>query len=86
MGNHLRITKEELLKKLYYDLKNPAAYPGKSKLLQEAKKHDTNISIEDVEERSKSQLTYTLHKPIRLNFKTRPVVVHQIDKQWQLDW
>ena len=41
---------EELLKKLYYDLKNPAVYFGKSKLLQEAKKHDTNISVEDVEE------------------------------------
>ena len=30
---------EKLLKKLYYDLKNPAAYAGKSKLLQEAGNH-----------------------------------------------
>ena len=30
------MNKEELLKKLYYDLKNPAAYAGKSKLSQEA--------------------------------------------------
>ena len=39
MGNHLRMSKEEPLKKLYYDLKNPAAYAGKSKLLQEAGNH-----------------------------------------------
>ena len=31
------------------------------------------------------QLAYTLHKTIRLNFKTRPVVVHRIDEQWQND-
>ena len=76
------MTKGELLKKLYYDLKNAAAYAGKSKLLQEAKKDDTNISIEYVEEWLKLQLAHTLHtlhKTINLNFKTRPVVVHQID-------
>ena len=78
------MTKEELLKKLYHDLKNPATYAGKSKLLQEAKKHDTNISTEDVEQWSKSQLAYTLHKPMGLNFKTKPVVVHQIDEQIDL--
>ena len=33
------MNKEELLKKLYFDLKNAAAYAGKSKLLQEAGKH-----------------------------------------------
>ena len=79
------MTKEELLKKLFYDLRNQAAYAGKSKQLQEAKKHDTNISIEDVEEWLKSQLTYTLYKSTRLNFKTRPVLVHEIDEQWQID-
>ena len=61
--NFSGMTKEEVPKKLlYYDLKNPAAYAGKPKLLQEAKKHDTNISIEDVEEWLKSQLAYTLRK------------------------
>ena len=49
------MTKEELLKKIYYDLKNPAAYAEKSKLLKKAKEHESNISIEDVEEWLKSQ-------------------------------
>ena len=31
------------------------------------------------------QLAYTLHRPVRLNFKTWPVVVHRIDEQWQID-
>ena len=48
------MTKVKLLKKLYYDLENPAAYTGKAKLIQEAKKYDPNISIEDVEELLKS--------------------------------
>ena len=79
------MTKEALLKKLYYDFKNPAAYAEKSKLLQIAKKHESNISIEDVGEWLKFQSANTLHKSIRLNFKTRSVVVHQIDEQWQID-
>ena len=70
------MNKEELLKKLYSDLKNSGVYAGESKLLQEAKKHDLNISTEDVDELLKSQLTYYLHKLICLNFKTRPVMVH----------
>lgn len=43
------------------------------------------MSIEDVEEWLKSQSAYTLHKPVGLNFKTRLVVAHQIDEQWQID-
>ena len=66
--------------------KKLAAYGRKSKLLQEAKKNGPNISIEDVEEWLKSHLAYTLHKPRCLNFKTRPFAVHQINKQWQIDW
>ena len=68
------MNKKELVKKLYYDLKNPVAYAGKSKLLQEAKKRGSlyinRISIEDAEEWLKSQLAYTLHKLIRFNFIT----------------
>ena len=82
-GNHRRLTKEELLKKIYYDLKNPAAYAGKSKLFQEAKKHDWNISIENVEEWLKSKFVYTSTDTSQL--KMRPVVVRQIDEQWQID-
>ena len=48
------MTKEELLKKLYHDLKNPVAYAEKFKLLQEAKKHDSYMSVEDVEDWLKS--------------------------------
>ena len=36
------MAKEELVKKLYYDLQNPAAYVGKSKLLQEEENHLRN--------------------------------------------
>ena len=79
------MTREELLKKLYYALKNPAAYAGKSKLFKEVKKHDSNIPIKDVEELLKSQLPYILHKLIRLNFSSGPVMVYRIDGNWQID-
>ena len=39
MENHLRMTKEKLLKKLNYDLKKHHVYARKSKLLQEAGNH-----------------------------------------------
>ena len=81
MKNYLEMIMEELLKKLYYYLKNAAAFAGKSKLLQEAKKNGSNISIEDVERWLKSQLGYTLYQPVRLNFKMSPVVVYRIDEQ-----
>ena len=74
-----------LLKKVNYDLKKPATYAGKSKLLQEATKHHPNISIEDAEKWLKSKLAYALHKLIRLNFKARSVEIHQIDQQWWID-
>ena len=55
------MTKEELLKKIYYDhLKNPAAYAEKSKLLKKAKEHESNISTEDVEEWLKSNVSIYL--------------------------
>ena len=80
MGNHQRMNRDELLKKLYYDFKNPADYAGKFKLFHEVKKRESNISIEDVKEWLKLQLAYDLHKLIRLNFIARLVVVHQ----WQI--
>ena len=51
--------------------KNSAACSGKSKLLQEPKKNDANISIQDAEEWLESQLAYTSDKPIRQNKTSR---------------
>ena len=62
MGNYLRMTKEELVKKIYYDLKNSAAHAAKPNLHQKAKKHDSNISIENVHERINEASRGTLNR------------------------
>ena len=74
---------ESILNNSYYSLKSPAAFSGKERLFQEVK--DKGITRQEVERWLSKQLTYTLHKPVRLTFKTRPVVVYDIDEQWQLD-
>ena len=75
----------ELLSNLYYSLESSVSYGGKEKLFREARKRSSLIKRIDVNKWLQSQLPYTLHKPVRLNFKTRRVVVYDIDEQWQMD-
>ena len=76
---------KSLLNDLFYSIKSSVSFSSPNKLYNEAKKHDENINRKDVKEWLHTQLTYTLHKPVKLNFKTRPVIVHDIDEQWQMD-
>ena len=75
----------ELLNKLYYSLDSPVAFTGKEKLFREARKQIKELKPYDVEKWLRSQPTYTLHKSARLNFKTRRVIVYDMDEQWQMD-
>lgn len=78
-------TISDVLDKAYYSLDSPSSFAGKEKLFREAIKIKPDITRGDVDKWLYSQIPYTLHKPVRLNFKTRPVVVYDIDEQWQLD-
>jgi hypothetical protein len=77
---------DKLLKGLYYDTRQPGAYGGVSSLRQ-----GVSASKKKAASRSKvkswlnTQDTYTLHKPVRYNFKRRRVIVGDIDAQWQAD-
>ena len=73
----------KLLNELYYSLSSPAAYSGKNRLIKEAEKQ--GLTHQDVDHWLSTQLAYTLHKPVKKSFKTRPVVVYDIDEQWQAD-
>lgn len=73
------------LEKLYYSLDSSVSFGGKERLYKEAKRLDNTISRKDVDDWLKKQITYTLHKPVKLKFKTRSVIVYDIDEQWQLD-
>ena len=70
----------KLLEELYYSLKSPVSFASVEKLYKAAKQKDESISRKYVENWLSSQLTYTLHKPVKLNFKTRPVLVYDIDE------
>lgn len=76
---------EKLLSELYYSLQSPVSYAGAEKLYQYARKKNNSITRKDVKNWLRSQLTYTLHKPVKLKFSTRPVMVYDIDEQWQMD-
>ena len=74
---------EDVLKEIYYNVKNPSAYTGVEAVYQEAKKFD--ITRRQVREWLEKQYTYSMHKPIRKNFPRRKIYVHAIDEQWQID-
>ena len=63
---------------MYYDPKR--GYSGVNQLVKK-----TRYSKKKVEEFLAKQRVYTLHKPIRHRFKTRRVLVSNIDDQWQAD-
>lgn len=74
-----------LLKETYYNVKNTSAYGSKNNVYKEAKKKFPSLTRKDVDEWFAKQLVYTLHKPVRYNFKRNRTIVKSIDEQWQAD-
>ncbi|XP_015793694.1 uncharacterized protein LOC107370222 [Tetranychus urticae] len=86
----LRKKKQRKVKRLQerspYNLRdNPASFASADKLFQEARKIDASLKKDEVIEWLKSQLTYTLHKPVRRNFSRNRIIVSSIDEQWEAD-
>ena len=73
-------TQQGVLKKAYYDIKQPGSLGGVAALARETKRKREEVSkwlsFED---------TYTLHKPVRRKFLRRRTIVGGIDHQWQAD-
>ena len=76
-----------VLTPLYFSLREPSSFASKSKLLKAARQKMPSIKTREVKEWLMKNLTYTLHKPVKVNISksTRPVVVFEIDEQWQAD-
>ena len=66
------------MNKLYYDPSNPASFGGKGRLQKAVGKKDVTAWLEN-------QLAYTLHKPARKRFPTRPTLASHPFYQWQAD-
>jgi hypothetical protein len=76
---------ENVLKSIYYDPKNPNSFSTAEKLYKAAKEELPKIALKDVKKWLSGEFTYTLHKPIRKVFKRNPIVVEDIDQQWEAD-
>src|SRR6266853_4930845 len=68
------------LSDVYYDAGNIGGYGGVARLRQAANKGKI-----ETDEWLKKQRVYTLHKPARLRFRTRPYKTAGIDQHWQAD-
>ena len=61
----------EILKKIYENYENPGCLSSIEKLYNQARAIDTSIKRSDVLNFLRSNDSYTLHKPLRYNFKRR---------------
>ena len=86
MNTDMKSAKTKTLpKELYFDSKSPVAFTGLVPLYREAKKTIPSLTLAGVREWLRENETYTLHKPVRYNFKRNRVYVNGIDDQWQAD-
>ena len=72
-----------MLERLYYKPGKPAAFVGAKRLVGAARVKGIKPSI--ARKWLESQVPYTLHKPVRKQFKRSRVVVNGMDEQWQAD-
>ena len=80
-GKHTKI-----LGKIYYDLQDPDSYsPSPYVLLKRARKQGASISLKEVKNWLKKQVSHTRHSKPRLQFGRRKVLSLRIDNTWSAD-
>ena len=68
------------MEETYFDISKPGSVGGVNNLAKYSK-----ANVKDVKQWLKSQDTYTLHKPVRNNFRRRRVFTKGINDLWQAD-
>ena len=68
------------MEQLYYNVEHPASYGGADRLAIGAQR-----TIGTTKDWLRTQRTYTLHKPVRKRYSTRPYKSGAIDQHWQSD-
>ena len=76
---------DELLKRIYYSVDDPAGFASIAKLYRRAREEAPTISNADVRQFLRAQPTYTLHRPYRKRFARNKTLAQDIDFQWQAD-
>ena len=71
---------------IYFNPKRPDGFGGIERLFQDVKDEGKFVlNRKQIRDWLIKQDAYTLHKPVRRNFKRNHVLVDGIDEQWQLD-
>lgn len=84
-GGRSKRASHSYLKRIFTDLKHPAAFSSPYKLYKAAKKDGKDITLREVEEWLESQKSYTLYRDIKTKFYRRKVLARGIRYQYQAD-
>ncbi len=76
---------EAILKNLYYNISSPTSYRGVNQLFLVAKEILPNLRKDQVRNWLRKQKTYSIHYPIKSNFKRNPIISKFIDHNWHGD-
>ena len=78
--------KEKILRRYYFDAKNPAAYAGPQKLFRVLdEKYPGQFTLDYIKQWLNDQDAYSLQKQRRYRFKTTKVRVTEIGQQLDID-
>ena len=77
--------RQELLKRIYYDINSTGSFGGAKRLFDKVKAIDPSINLKQVRDWLKGQETYTNFKSRRIHFHRLPILVDRVDEQWQAD-
>ena len=70
---------------VYVSPEHPASFSGLDKLYRIAKKDFPSITHNEIKQWAENNLSYSLHKPSRRNFKRNKVYAPEIDSLWEAD-
>ena len=77
---------DKYLSSVYFDPKRSGGFAGVERLYRDVKEEGMyKLTRKQILEWLMVQDAFTLHKPVRRNFKRNCVLVSGIDEQWQLD-
>lgn len=76
---------EKILKTIYYDPNHPAGFSSAEKLFRAALLKRKTITRKEVNQFLQSQMTYSIHHPVKMKFKRRKTFAKYLDHIWQAD-
>ena len=73
------------LSHVYKSPDHPASFSGLDKLYRIARKEFPSITLNEIKQWAENNLSYSLHKPSRRNFKRNKTYAPEIDSLWEAD-